>query len=71
MQVATVEMDMGGVNEGDLAKGLVYGTFVVILGLALFILIALICILWGSLDAVPRTPSSLGTTICHTLKPVV
>ena len=45
--------------------------FVVILALALFVLIALICILWGSIDAVPRSPGSIGTTICHTLKPVV
>ncbi len=37
--------------------------FVIVLGLALFILIALICILWGSLDVFPKRPAA--TFICN------
>lgn len=43
--------------------------FVVVLGLALFILIALICILWGSLDFFPKRPA--GTFICNPSSSVV
>ncbi len=38
--------------------------FVAILGLALFVLIAIICILWGSLDVAPKKPAT-GSIICH------
>ena len=38
--------------------------FVIVLALALFIIIAIICILWGSVDAVPRPGTPVGTTVC-------
>lgn len=43
--------------------------FIIVLGLALFVLIALICILWGSLDVFPKRPA--GTFICHPASAVV
>ena len=46
--------------------GLVYKRkFVVVLALALFVIIAIICILWGAVDAVPRPGTPVGTTICN------
>ncbi len=38
--------------------------FVVVLALALFIIIAIICILWGAVDAIPRPGVPVGTTSC-------
>lgn len=46
--------------------GLVYKRkFVVVLALALFVIIAIICILWGEVDAFPRPGTPVGTTICN------
>jgi uncharacterized protein len=40
--------------------------FVILLGLGLFILIAILCMLWGSADFIPKRPTPvIGTILCN------